>query len=150
MENLIRNVVYNNQGKALEKNIDIVCELESINAYLDKDKISQVIVNLLSNAIRYTNDGGSIYIRLYKDNNNIKINFKDSGIGIPKGNLNYIFERFYRVDESRSKDTGGIGVGLTIVKSIIDLHQGKIDVRSEINEGSEFIVTLPINNRNIK
>ena len=150
VENLIRNVVYNNQGKALEKNIDIVCELESINAYLDKDKISQVIVNLLSNAIRYTNDGGSIYIRLYKDNNNIKINFKDSGIGIPKGNLNYIFERFYRVDESRSKDTGGIGVGLTIVKSIIDLHQGKIDVRSEINEGSEFIVTLPINNRNIK
>ena len=105
---------------------------------------------MLSNAIRYTNDGGSIYIRLYKDNNNIKINFKDSGIGIPKGNLNYIFERFYRVDESRSKDTGGIGVGLTIVKSIIDLHQGKIDVRSEINEGSEFIVTLPINNRNIK
>ena len=150
VENLIRNVVYNNQWKALEKNIDIVCELESINAYLDKDKISQVIVNLLSNAIRYTNDGGSIYIRLYKDNNNIKINFKDSGIGIPKGNLNYIFERFYRVDESRSKDTGGIGVGLTIVKSIIDLHQGKIDVRSEINEGSEFIVTLPINNRNIK
>ncbi|MEF9992673.1 MAG: HAMP domain-containing sensor histidine kinase [Romboutsia sp.] len=147
VENLIRNVVYNNQGKALEKNINIVCELEDINAYLDKDKISQVIVNLLSNAIRYSNDYGNIHIKLYKDNNNIKIYFKDSGIGIPKGSLKYIFERFYRVDKSRSKDTGGIGVGLTIVKSIIDLHQGKIEVRSKVHEGSEFIVTLPIDNR---
>lgn len=143
IENLIRNIVYNNQGKALEKNINIVCELESVNAYLDKDKISQVIVNLLSNAIRYTNNGGEICVSLYKDNNNIKISIKDNGIGIPKEKLNYIFERFYRVDESRSKETGGIGVGLTIVKSIIDLHKGKIEVKSEINKGSEIVVTIP-------
>ena len=71
------------------------------------------------------------------------IQFKDNGIGIPKENIKYIFERFYRVDESRSKNTGGIGVGLTIVKSIIDLHQGTIEVRSELNKGSEFIVILP-------
>ena len=63
---------------------------------------------------------------------------------MPKESLDYIFERFYRVDESRSKYTGGIGVGLTIVKSIIDLHKGKIEVESELNKGSEFIVTLPI------
>ena len=137
------NVVYNNQGKALEKNINIECDLESIDSYLDKDKISQVIVNLLSNAIRYSNNGGKIFISSYKENNNLKIQFKDNGIGIPKENIKYIFERFYRVDESRSKNTGGIGVGLTIVKSIIDLHQGTIEVRSELNKGSEFIVILP-------
>ena len=143
VKNLIMNVVYNNQGKALEKNIKIECDLESIDSYLDKDKISQVIVNLLSNAIRYTNNGGKIFISSYKENNNLKIQFKDNGIGIPKENIKYIFERFYRVDESRSKNTGGIGVGLTIVKSIIDLHQGTIEVRSELNKGSEFIVILP-------
>ena len=143
VKNLIMNVVYNNQGKALEKNINIECDLESIDSYLDKDKISQVIVNLLSNAIRYTNNGGKIFISSYKENNNLKIQFKDNGIGIPKENIKYIFERFYRVDESRSKNTGGIGVGLTIVKSIIDLHQGTIEVRSELNKGSEFIVILP-------
>ena len=143
VKNLIMNVVYNNQGKALEKNINIECDLESIDSYLDKDKISQVIVNLQSNAIRYTNNGGKIFISSYKENNNLKIQFKDNGIGIPKENIKYIFERFYRVDESRSKNTGGIGVGLTIVKSIIDLHQGTIEVRSELNKGSEFIVILP-------
>ena len=143
VKNLIMNVVYNNQGKALEKNINIECDLESIDSYLDKDKISQVIVNLLSNAIRYTNNGGKIFISSYKENNNLKIQFKDNGIGIPKENIKYIFERFYRVDESRSKNTGGIGVGLTIVKSIIDLHQGTIEFRSELNKGSEFIVILP-------
>ena len=131
VKNLIMNVVYNNQGKALEKNINIECDLESIDSYLDKDKISQVIVNLLSNAIRYSNNGGKIFISSYKENNNLKIQFKDNGIGIPKENIKYIFERFYRVDESRSKNTGGIGVGLTIVKSIIDLHQGTIEVNKK-------------------
>ena len=144
VDDLIKNIVYNNQGNALEKNINIVFDLENIKVYLDKDKISQVIVNLLSNAIRYTNNGGSIYVSAYKENGNIKIHFKDNGIGMPKESLDYIFERFYRVDESRSKYTGGIGVGLTIVKSIIDLHKGKIEVESELNKGSEFIVTLPI------
>ncbi len=150
IEKLIKNIVYNNQGCALEKNLNIVFNLENVNTYLDKDKISQVIVNLLSNAIRYTNAGGNIYINAYKEKENIKIHFKDEGVGIPKESLNHIFERFYRVDESRSKDTGGIGVGLTIVKSIVDLHEGKIEVKSKQNEGSEFIITLPIiNNQKI-
>ncbi|MBZ6006302.1 HAMP domain-containing histidine kinase [Paraclostridium bifermentans] len=150
IEKLIKNIVYNNQGCALEKNLNIVFNLENVNTYLDKDKISQVIVNLLSNAIRYTNAGGNIYINAYKEKENIKIHFKDEGVGIPKESLNHIFERFYRVDESRSKDTGGIGVGLTIVKSIVDLHKGKIEVKSKKNEGSEFIITLPIiNNQKI-
>ena len=73
----------------------------------------------------------------------IKIIVKDNGIGIPEESLDYIFERFYRVDKSRCRNTGGTGVGLTICKSIVDLHKGKIEVKSKLNEGSEFIITLP-------
>lgn len=140
---IIKNTIYNNQGSALEKNINITSDIENITTYLDKEKITQVVLNLLSNAIRYTNEYGNINIRAYRDNNDIKIHVKDDGIGIPKDKMNYIFERFYRIDESRSKDTGGIGVGLTIVKSIVDLHGGSIYVNSVEGKGSEFVVVIP-------
>lgn len=149
LKNIIMNIIYNNEGIALEKNIKIDYDLEEINAYLDKSKISQLVVNLLSNAIRYTKENGQIYISLYKENNNIKIHVKDSGIGIPEDSLKYVFERFYRVDKSRSKSSGGIGVGLTICKSIAKLHEGSIDVKSEVNVGSEFIVILPLKDKNM-
>ena len=147
LEQLIKNIIYNNESFALEKNIKIEYNLEKIKAHIDKEKISQVIVNLISNAIRYTNCNcerlGKIIIRLYKEENLIKISVKDNGIGIPKESLDYIFERFYRVDKSRCRNTGGTGVGLTICKSIIDLHKGNIEVKSEVNKGSEFIVSIP-------
>lgn len=147
LEQLIKNIIYNNESFALEKNIKIEYNLEKIKAHIDKEKISQVIVNLISNAVRYTNCNcerlGKIIIRLYKEENLIKISVKDNGIGIPKKSLDYIFERFYRVDKSRCRNTGGTGVGLTICKSIIDLHKGNIDVKSEVNKGSEFIVSIP-------
>lgn len=140
---LIKNIIYNNESYALDKNIRIKYELEDINANIDKEKISQVIINLISNAIRYTNLNGEILIKLYKKSDFIKIIVKDNGIGIPEESLDYIFERFYRVDKSRCRNTGGTGVGLTICKSIVDLHKGKIEVKSKLNEGSEFIITLP-------
>ena len=147
LEQLIKNIIYNNESFALEKNIKIEYNLEKIKAHIDKEKISQVIVNLISNAIRYTNCNcerlGKIIIRLYKEENLIKISVKDNGIGIPKKSLDYIFERFYRVDKSRCRNTGGTGIGLTICKSIIDLHNGNIEVKSEVNKGSEFIVSIP-------
>lgn len=147
LKQLIKNIIYNNQSFAFEKNIKIEYDLQDIIAKVDKGKISQVIVNLISNAIRYTNCNGNIegkiIIKLYKENDFIKISVKDNGIGIPKENLDYIFERFYRVDKSRCRNTGGTGIGLTICKSIIDLHKGKIEVKSEVNVGSEFVITIP-------
>ena len=147
LEQLIKNIIYNNESFALEKNIKIEYNLEKIKAHIDKEKISQVIVNLISNAIRYTNCNcerlGKIIIRLYKEENLIKISVKDNGIGIPKKSLDYIFERFYRVDKSRCRNTGGTGVGLTIFKYIIYIHNGNIEVKSEVNKGSEFIVSIP-------
>ena len=148
LDKLIKTIVYNNEGRALEKNIKIDVDLEEVSAYLDKDKISQVVVNLLTNAIRYTNEGGNIFVTAYRDKEYIKICVKDNGIGIPEDNLKFIFERFYRVDESRSKSTGGIGVGLTIVKSVVDLHNGTIEVKSQVDKGTEFIITLPVDSKN--
>lgn len=143
LKQLVKNIIYNNESYALEKNIKINSNLEEIRAFIDKEKISQVIINLLSNAIRYTNNNGEIFIKLYEFEDLTKISVKDNGIGIPKESLEYIFERFYRVDKSRCRNTGGTGVGLTICKSIIDLHGGNIEVKSELNVGSEFIITIP-------
>ncbi|MGL5692684.1 MAG: sensor histidine kinase, partial [Peptostreptococcaceae bacterium] len=99
--------------------------------------------NLITNAIKYTEKNGKIRINAYKENEFIKISVEDNGIGIPKEDLNYIFERFYRVDKSRNKETGGIGVGLTIVKAIVNEHGGEIDVISEAKVGTKFIIILP-------
>ena len=141
---MIKNIIYNSEGYALEKKIKIEYDLSDIEIKIDKEKISQVIVNLISNAIRYTQEGGRILIKCYEVDNKARIHVNDNGRGIPKESLDYIFERFYRVDESRCRNSGGTGVGLTICKSIVNLHGGDIKVISELNKGSEFIVTLPI------
>ena len=142
LKELIQNIVYNYESKALEKNININCKLKDIYINIDKNQFSQVIVNLISNAIKYTDNGGKININIYEDKMKVYISIRDNGIGIPKSDIDYIFERFYRVDKSRNKDTGGVGVGLTISKSIVNLHGGEIYVNSEINKGTEFIIKL--------
>lgn len=110
---------------------------------IDKEKFAQVIINILSNAIKYNNGNGEIYIKCFMKDDNFNISVKDNGIGIPKGEIKNIFERFYRVDKSRASNEKGMGVGLTISKSIINAHGGEIKVFSEVNKGSEFIVILP-------
>ena len=109
---------------------------------IDVKKFSQVMINLLSNAINYTPEGGSVCVYNDMTDHEVKIFVSDNGVGIPEADLNHIFERFYRVDKSRHKETGGIGVGLTIAKSIVESHGGTIEVRSQLNEGSTFIITL--------
>ena len=143
LNEFIQNIVYNYESEALEKNIKINYNCDNITIYVDKNQFSQVIINLLTNAIKYTNNNGFINITSYYDNQWVNISIKDNGIGIPKNDLQYIFERFYRVDKSRSKNTGGIGIGLSIVKSIVDAHNGEIFVESKLNEGTEFLIKLP-------
>ena len=143
LKNYIKSIAYNYEGKALEKNIVIKYQLENIEALIDKEKFAQVIINILSNAIKYNNGNNTIYIKVFKKNNSINISIKDSGIGIPKSEYKNIFERFYRLDKSRGANEKGAGVGLTIAKSIVNAHGGEIEVYSEINKGSEFIISLP-------
>lgn len=140
---LIQNILYNYESKALNKNINILSDLKDVYVDVDKDQFSQVVINLLSNAIKYTNQNGNIYVKIYLENNIPTLSIKDTGIGIPKEDLKYIFERFYRVDKSRNKETGGIGVGLTIVKAIVSTHNGTISVYSQLGKGTEFIIKLP-------
>lgn len=143
LKNYIKSIAYNYEGKALEKNIVIKYQLENVEALIDKEKFAQVIINILSNAIKYNNGNDEIYIKVFKKNNSINISIKDSGIGIPKSEYKNIFERFYRLDKSRGANEKGAGVGLTIAKSIVNAHGGEIEVYSEINKGSEFIISLP-------
>ncbi|MCC3867204.1 sensor histidine kinase [Terrisporobacter mayombei] len=143
LKEFIQHFIYNYEGDALSKNIKITYDLKEIYINIDKEQFSQVLANLLSNAIKYTNVHGKIHIKAYEDDDNIVISIKDNGIGIPQNDINFIFERFYRVDKSRDKETGGIGIGLSIVKSIVDAHNGHIYVKSKINKGTELIIILP-------
>ncbi len=143
IKDLIENLSINFEKQLLDKNINLELNLQELFINIDKDKISQAIINIISNSIKYSTDYSQIKISTFEDKSNIFISIKDSGIGIDEKNLKYIFERFYRADESRARASGGVGVGLTISKSIIEAHSGYIKVKSEINKGSEFIIELP-------
>ena len=104
-----------------------------------------MLLNLVANAVKYTADGGKAELRLALDGNEAVISVADSGIGIPAQHLPHIFERFYRVDESRNRSIGGTGLGLAIVKAITESHGGRIEVSSTPGVGSTFTVHLPLN-----
>jgi signal transduction histidine kinase len=123
--------------------VELKYQGEEAELMADQDKISQVIINLLANALKYTPTHGFVELSIRADLQTVKINVKDSGLGIPPEDLPYIFERFYRADKSRNRQTGGAGIGLTIAKAIVEAHQGTIMVNSVLGKGTEFIVTLP-------
>jgi signal transduction histidine kinase len=106
-------------------------------------RLQQLFTNLIDNAIKYTSTG-TIQVTLEKNQEVALVKIKDTGIGIPKDEQKNIFQRFYRVDKSRSRETGGMGLGLSIAEWIANIHQGRIEVDSELNKGSTFTVYLPI------
>ena len=111
--------------------------------YADKDDIERVILNILTNSIKYTKDGGKIKIYVGFVYNDAYIKIIDNGIGIPEEDLNRIFERFYRVDKARSRENGGTGLGLSIAKEILDKNGGSIDIKSEVGKGTEVVIKVP-------
>lgn len=126
---------------------NIRCDIigEHIDVCVDKDKMSQVLNNLISNAVKYTDDYGNIQITVIQENENVVITVEDNGCGIDDNDIPYIFERFYRTDKSRNRSTGGAGIGLTITRAIVQLHGGTIHVESKKGVGSLFKVTIPAN-----
>ena len=124
--------------------IDVEDNLPKIT--VDKDGIEQVILNILSNANKYTEENGHIEVGAFQDNGDLVMSIKDNGIGISKDDQERIFERFYRVEKGRSRELGGTGLGLSIAKEIIEAHKGKLSLNSEIGKGTEISIKLPKNN----
>ncbi len=129
------------RGHAVE--LDLAEDLPSITA--DRQRMEQVILNILSNAIKYTPDGGTIRVKAEQKNaKSVLLQVSDTGVGIPEEDMEHLFERFYRVDKSRNLDTGGTGLGLAISKELVEAHGGKISIDSRLNEGTTVCIELPI------
>lgn len=140
----IEDVCYLMKNSADKKNIEIAIKENKVPHIIgDSDKLKQMIINLIDNAIKYTEYGGKVTIGTETQNNKIVIWVQDTGVGIPKEHIDRLFERFYRVDKARSRAQGGTGLGLAIVKHIVLGFDGTINVASEVGKGSKFIITLP-------
>lgn len=128
-----------------EKNYKIVRDFTQRTLWveIDQDKITQVIDNIMNNAIKYSPDGGSVTCRLMETHNSVVLSVTDEGMGIPPKDLNHIFERFYRVDKARARSMGGTGLGLAISREVLGLHGGRIWATSVENKGSTFFISLP-------
>lgn len=143
LSEIAESTIKNMQNIAEEKQITIVNEIKTdIVIDANKDKVSQVALNLLSNAVSYSKASSEVIVRVYKDANKRIMEVQDFGIGISAEDQQHIFERFYRVDKARSRDSGGTGLGLSITKHIMEAHNGRINVFSRPNEGSTFRVTF--------
>ena len=130
---------------AQNKDIDITINMTTGDLIypIERDSLMEAIYNITDNSIKYTESGGSVSIDLTHDSDNAYITIRDSGIGIPNEELEKIFDRFYRVDKARARDTGGTGLGLAIALDAVKLHGGNIEVTSEEELGSTFTIILP-------
>lgn len=126
-----------------DKNLDINLELEPVSMHGDENLMAQVWINLLHNSIKFTPVGGTISVTLSDGDSEVVCRIADSGIGISEEDKIHIFERFYKVDKARDRNLGGNGLGLSLVKKIVELHKGMIQVESEVGAGAEFIIKIP-------
>ncbi len=137
IDELIKKSGQTFQGIAQDKGIDLSCKAGKHHVTADPDKIEQVLDNLISNALKYT-PAGSVTISAEKDGGKVRVEVKDTGIGIPKDHHPRLFDRFYRTDKARSRDSGGTGLGLAVVKSILDAHGSEIGIESEPGKGTKI------------
>ena len=144
LDEQIRRVVLSTEPLWREKNISVELDLTKTYIHADQDLMEQVWLNLIVNAIKYNRENGEIYLSFYKDEADLVIRINDTGIGIDQEDLPYLFDRFYKVDQSRSEYRSGNGLGLSITKKIVLIHNGSIDVVTEKDVGTTFFVRLPI------
>lgn len=145
LDALVQEVAGHMEAVAGESGIRMtVHELPAVTVHGDPDGLRQVFFNLLDNAVKYTPRGGTVAVRGLVEDNQIVVEVSDTGLGIPGESLSRVFDRFYRVDKSRSRELGGTGLGLSISKAIIERHHGRIEVQSAVGQGSTFRVVLPL------
>jgi len=144
--NVVENITLSVSEYIKNNSIELIfdTDIEECIIACDPDKIERIMLNLLSNSIKFTKQGGSMIVNIYDKKEKIIISIKDTGIGIPTDKLDIIFDRFRQVDKSLTRNQEGSGIGLSIVKSLIELHGGKISVLSEYGKGTEFIIELPV------
>ncbi|WP_037585935.1 sensor histidine kinase [Stenoxybacter acetivorans] len=140
---LSKTVCDNFAGQLANKNQRLEIDGVNVIVSIDKDRVSGVIMNLMSNAVKYAPEGSKISIFIQDTPEFAQLSIEDAGPGIPEAELPYIFERFYRADKSRNRDTGGTGIGLAIVKSVVSAHGGTITAGNHVGGGARFTVTLP-------
>ncbi|MBY6862693.1 PAS domain-containing sensor histidine kinase [Clostridium botulinum] len=143
--NLIEEITLSVTSYAESKGINIIFDtnVEEKIIAVDTDKIERIILNLLSNSIKFTNPGGNIFVNVKDSGENVYIHVKDTGVGIPSDKLESIFERFFQVDKTLKKNKEGTGIGLHLVKSFVEMHNGTVTIKSELGKGTEFIIKLP-------
>jgi len=160
----LKNIFFSFESLAEKKNIELKlkCSTDIICVDMEAEKMEKVFSNIVSNAFKFTNSGGKIVIKISTNKNipeeysnisspnNVEICVKDTGVGIPEIRLPFIFDRFYQVDSSQTRNYSGTGIGLAIAKELVELHKGKISVESKEGKGSKFIVTLPISKKQEK
>ncbi|MFD2369499.1 sensor histidine kinase [Brevibacillus sp. GCM10020057] len=130
---------------AIVKEVSLETDIEQpLEIVGDEERLHQLLVILLDNALKFTNEGGRIYVSCRREGQRVAVMVRDTGIGIPKEDIPFLFDRFFRVDKMRSRQTEGTGLGLSIAKWIVDAHNGKIQVNSEEGVGTSFLVTLPL------
>ena len=130
---------------AKSRGIQITYEsYRDVTAWVDEVKLSLALTNIIENAVKYNVDNGWVKVTLNADHRNFYVKVADSGVGIPDDCKEHVFERFYRVDKARSRDTGGTGLGLAITKSVIQMHKGSIKLYSESGEGTTFTIRIPM------
>ena len=145
INNLLEQILKRLRPIAQQKNVEIVMEsFRPVTAEIDETKFSLAISNLVENAIKYNRDNGWVHVSLNADHKFFYIKVEDSGIGIPEEDQAYIFERFYRVDKSHSREIGGTGLGLAIARNAVIVHRGSIKVYSAEGEGTTFTVRIPL------
>lgn len=143
VKELCESVIQAFKAQLESKQISCTVNADLVSLMADKNRLYQVMANLISNAIKYTQNGGCINVDVVDNKDFVAISVKDNGIGINESDLPFIFERFYRTDKSRNRTTGGAGIGLAIVKAIVLAHGGEVSVESKESVGSTFKVVLP-------
>ncbi len=145
LAHLVTDVVHDFSQKAQGQGVDLqIYNLPDVTVLADPDSLIEVFSNVIENALHYTGADGHIYVYGFRNDNGVCIAIRDTGCGIPIKSLSRIFDRFYRVDQARSKKDGGTGLGLSIVKAIVEVHNGNVRAESSPNKGSTFFITLPI------
>ncbi|WP_246061745.1 sensor histidine kinase [Paenibacillus oralis] len=143
LDRQLKTVVLACEPQWLDKDIQINLDLEPVEVEAVEDLLAQVWLNLLHNSIKFTPHGGEITLTLSRGEKHAEVGIADSGIGIDKQDLVHIFERFYKADKSRTRSAGGSGLGLSIVKKIVEIHQGNVSVASEPGQGTKFNIAVP-------